>query len=248
MFAVRFGPFEFAPTVVPTVAAAFAIALMVCLGRWQLTRAGEKEMLRHQYEVTRTAPAVSVTGREGDEARHLQFRQLTVAGEFEPTQQIFLDNQVENGQAGYYVLTPLKLLDDRRYVLINRGWIARGPEYPAPPKVAVPSGRVKLQGYGALPAKRFLELSADTVQGDVWENVTFERYERITGLPLLPIILVQTVGNLQGLTPLKEQADFGITKHQGYAFQWFALSVAVMAIYVYVNTRMRPTEESRLRK
>jgi surfeit locus 1 family protein len=238
MFAIRLGSFEFAPTLLPTVAAACAVVLTVLLGNWQLNRAGEKEVLQYQYAAIQTAATFQVTGKEeGEVGRRLQFRQLLAEGEFEADKQIFLDNQVENGQAGYHVLAPLKLKNSKAHVLVNRGWIARSAEYPAPPYVATPVGQLKLQGYGLLPSKRFLELSTDTIEGKVWENITIERYERATGLKLLPIILVQTVGNAHELKAIPEHHDFGIAKHQGYAFQWFALSATVIAIYLYLNTR-----------
>jgi len=236
-FVIRVGSYEFSPGWIPTIAMLCVVALTGALGRWQLNRADEKRALQHQYEVVRTEPPIALTGREGAEAQHLQFRQLTAEGEFDAAKQIFLDNQVENERAGYYVLTPLRLADQRHYVLVNRGWIARGPEYPAEPRVSVPGGRLKVQGYGALPVKRFLELSGNTVQGFVWQDVPFERYERATGLQLLPVILVQSTGNGEGLLPVQQYPEFGITKHQGYAFQWFALSAAVIATYLFVNTQ-----------
>lgn len=234
---MRFGHFEFTPTLIPTIAAVAAIALTASLGQWQLRRADEKRALQRQYDTVRANPAVILTGQEGDGAKDLQFHRLIAEGEFDATKQIFLDNQVNDERAGYYVFTPMKLGNDRHYVLVNRGWLARGSDYPAPPKVAAPVGVVKLQGYGALPTKRFLELSENTVEGSVWQNITFTRYEHAMGLALLPIILVQTTGNAEGLSPVKEQVEFGISRHQGYAFQWFGLSIAVIAIYLFVNTR-----------
>ncbi|MES2353548.1 MAG: SURF1 family protein [Pseudomonadota bacterium] len=234
---MRFGHFEFTPTLIPTIAAVATIALTASLGQWQLRRAEEKQALQRQYDAVRARPAVMLTGREGVGAKDLQFHQLIAEGEFDATKQVFLDNQVNDARAGYYVLTPMKLRNDRHYVLVNRGWLARGSDYPAPPKVTAPAGIVKVQGYGALPVKRFLELSADTVQGSVWQNVTFMRYEHAMELPLLPIILVQATDNADGLMPVKEQVEFGISRHQGYAFQWFGLAAAVIAIYLFVNTQ-----------
>ncbi len=235
---MRFSGVQFTPGLIPTLAAVVTLAVTLSLGRWQLHRADEKRTLQRQYQARQSEPPVQVTGREADAAA-LQFRPLTAAGEFNPGGQIFIDNQVENGRAGYHVLTPLKLADSGRHVLVNRGWLARGADYPRPPQAPPPAGRMKVQGYGALPVKRFLELSADTVQGGVWQNLTFNRYTQATGLNTLPVILVQTIDNAAGLTPVKEHPDFGIATHQGYAFQWFALSAALVLVYLFVNTRRR---------
>lgn len=233
---MRLGPIDFAPSLLPSFAALLAVALTASLGRWQLNRAEEKRGLERQYAAMQSAPALELSGHEGD-ASSLQFRQLMAEGVFDGSKQIFIDNQVENGLAGYHVLTPLKLGDGQRYVLVNRGWVVRGADYPAPPRAAVPSGRLRVQGYGAQPTKRFLELSPGTVQGRVWQNLTFERYRLATGLELLPIILVQTVANAEGLVPVRAHPDFGTSMHEGYAFQWFALSAAIVFIYLFVNMR-----------
>jgi surfeit locus 1 family protein len=41
---------------------------------------------------------------------------------------------------------------------------------------------------------------------------------------------------------VREWSDFGFppARHFGYAFQWFALGVAVVVIFVVVNRRQRP--------
>lgn len=233
---MRLGPVDFTPRLLPTIAAILAVALTASLGRWQMNRAEEKRGRERQYTAMQMAPPLALSGHESG-AASLQFRQLTAQGEFEGDKQIFIDNQVENAQAGYQVLAPLKLDDGQHYILVNRGWVARSADYPAPPKAPVPSGRIQVQGYGALPVKRFLELSSNTVQGSVWQNLTFERYRQATGLPLLPVILVQTEANTKGLIPVRSHADFGTSMHEGYAFQWFALSAAIVATYLLVNTR-----------
>ena len=233
---MRIGALDFRPSLLPSMAALALVVLTLSLGRWQLNRADEKRALERQYETMLSAPPAMLTGSETDSSA-LQFRLLTAAGTFDADKQIFIDNQVDGEIAGYHVLTPMKLDDGRHSVLVNRGWVARSADYPAPPQVSVPQGRVRIEGYGALPAKHFLELSSGTVQGKVWQNVTFDRYRLATGIDPTPIILVQTTGNAAGLKPVHLQPDFGINMHLGYAFQWFALSVAIIATYLIVNTR-----------
>jgi surfeit locus 1 family protein len=233
---MRFGSVEFRASFVPTVAAAVAVALTASLGRWQLSRAEEKRELEREYATMQTLPPVMLTGNEAD-AASLRYRRLVGEGEYLLGRQIFIDNQVDRESAGYHVLAPLRIGDSGRYVLVNRGWVARGPDYPAAPQVPVPTGRIRVEGYAALPVKRFLELSSDTIAANVWQNFTFERYRRATGLELLPVILVQTAGNGDGLVALRQRPDFGIATHEGYAFQWFALTAAIVAIYFFVNTR-----------
>ena len=56
---------------------------------------------------------------------------------------------------------------------------------------------------------------------------------RETGLPLLPLVVVQTGGASDGLQRDWAPADSGVDKHYGYAFQWFGLSGLVFILYVW---------------
>ena len=221
---------------VPAAVALVVFALFISLGRWQLGRAQEKRVLQQAMLDAERLPALVLDGTASDGER-LRYRRLQVTGEFDAARQIFLDNKVEDEQAGYHVLTPLKMAGASRYVLVNRGWIARGPAYPVPPVAAVPAGVVTVQGYGALPAKRFLELSPDAIEGAVWQNLTFDRYRRATGLSVLPFVLEQVNPASPGLRPVRERPEAGMEMHQGYALQWFSLAAAVVVVFALLSVR-----------
>jgi surfeit locus 1 family protein len=233
---MRVGKFEFRATFFPTLAAILTVVVTVSLGRWQVHRAEEKRVLQQMLTERQSLPPLLLTGLEqkGDD---LWFRRLVAAGTFEASKEILLDNKVEDGQVGYYVLTPLAISGTRRYVLVNRGWAGRTQDYPKPPDIKIPTARVSIEGYGSMPVKRFLELSSQVVEGKVWENLTFERYREATQLDILPIIIEQTNDTGDGLKHIRQRPDTGISTHEGYAFQWFALCAAVILTYIAVNTK-----------
>lgn len=235
---IRLRAIQFTPKWIPTIATIIVMLITANLGRWQLNRADEKRTLQQQYELMQAQPKVTLRGDEGNNLSYLQFGKIEVQGHFNSRHQIFLDNQVEDTSAGYHVLTPLLLLDGKHYILVNRGWISRSPSYPKPPKIDAPAGEVTITGYGLMPAKRFFELSSDTIQDSVWQNLTFDRYKRQTGLNVLPLILVQTENNSKGLIPVRQKPQFGIEKHEGYAFQWFSMAACVVLFYLFFNVRL----------
>lgn len=237
---MKFGPFEFRPGLLPTLATLCMMALTFAAGRWQLGRAVEKEALRSRYEYMLKQPPLSLAQPPGDIAA-LRYRLLVTDGEFLPDRQIYIDNREHSGLSGFYVITPFALAGSKAVVLVNRGWIARGAQYPQAPRVAVPAGLLRVEGVGSVPSRRFLELSEQTVAGQVWQNLTFERVEKQLGLQVLPIVLLQQNGNDAALSPVEEQPDFKIDTHRGYAFQWFALTATLMVIYVVVNCKRRAT-------
>jgi len=227
---------SFRPRLVPTLAAIAMVALTASLGRWQLGRAGEKTAIQSLLEARMAERPVAVAG--AIDAESMRYRRATAAGEYWPEGQVFIDNQQDQGRAGYHVLTPLALAASGPYLLVNRGWVARGAQYPKPPAVDVPRGRVEVAGLLAPPVKRFLELSSDVIDGPVWQNLKLDQWRVRTGKEALALVLVaETPG--AGLSRVIERPAENIDKHRGYAFQWFALAVAVVALWLAVNWRKR---------
>jgi len=232
---IRIGSFEFAPRAVPTFAALAFVALTVFLGRWQVDRGAEKEALQALLEGGLREPPVVLTGAV-EAAEPLLYRRVRAAGAWIAEGQVFVDNRVHDGRAGFEVVTPLRLDGRREAVLVNRGWIARGPEYPRAPHVAVPAGNVEVAGTAVVPSRRYLELSADTVSGNVWQNLDLERYRLRAGIGILPVVvLAENAG--AGLAPVRERPDAGVERHREYAMTWFSLAALAAVLWVALNTR-----------
>lgn len=231
---LRIGAFAFAPSRWPTVGAAALVALTVYLGIWQTHRGDEKEARqRLLQERTRETPVV-LTGSV-DAAEPLLYRRVRAAGEFDAARQIYLDNQVMHGIAGFHVVTPLRLRDGA-LVLVNRGWIARAPSYPEPPAVDVPAGRVEVSGVATLPPARFLELGSQTVSGNVWQNLTIERYRAAVRAPVVPVVLLSDAPGA-GLEAVHETPDTGVARHREYALTWFSLAATALALWIALNVK-----------
>ena len=222
-----------------TLAAAAFIALTLALGRWQVNRAEEKAGRQQLFESRMAEPPVRLTGNVPS-PDPLMYRRVRASGEWIAARQVFIDNQVHNGRAGFHVITPLRLEGSGDALLVNRGWIARGPEYPRAPEVAVPAGRVEVTGLATRPPARFLELAADTVSGNTWQNLSIERYRERTGVPVLPVVVLADAP-APGLAAVRERPDTGIAKHQEYALTWFSLAATALALWIVLNLRrVRP--------
>ncbi len=170
-----------------------------------------------------------------DSAEPLLFRRVRASGEFDAARQIYLDNQVMQGEAGYYVVTPLRLRDGA-LLLVNRGWIARGRTYPEPPPVEVPAGRVEVSGLATLPPARFLELGSQSVTGNVWQNLTIDRYRAIAKSPVVPVVLLADAPGA-GLAAVHETPDAGVERHREYALTWFSLAATALVLWIALNVK-----------
>jgi len=226
------------PVWLPTVAALIVVALAVSAGIWQTHRAQFKRDLQARYDAQEKAAPVALPETMVD-AESFRYRRVTVKGQFDPAHEILLDNRVLRGKPGYQVVTPLKLDNAQRYVLIDRGWIAAGTDRTLLPEIRTPLGRVEIEGIALPPSNKYLELSTQTVEGKVWQNLNVARMAGLLPYPMLPVMLTQLNDNGDGLMRHWARPDVGVDKHLGYAFQWFALAVATIVIYVVIYAKRR---------
>ena len=230
---IRMGRFAFAPRAAPTLAMAAFVALTFWLGNWQVGRAHEKRERQALFETRMNDTPVRLTGVVPAEG--LVYRRVRVSGRWMPERQFFVDNRIRDGRAGFDVITPLAI-EGGTAVLVNRGWIARGAEYPRAPKVPAAQGAADIAGLATRPPARFLELSPQQVAGDVWQNLSIERYAAATGLALLPVVVLQE-HPAAGLAAVRETPDAGIAKHVEYAFTWFSLAATAFTLWVVLNVK-----------
>jgi surfeit locus 1 family protein len=235
---IRIGRLSFEPGLATTLAAAAFVALTLWLGNWQLTRAQEKRERQALFEARMHDTPLTLTGAVAS-ADALLYRRVRVAGEWLGERQFFVDNQIHGDRVGFSVITPIALAGGRDAVLVNRGWIERTRDYPRPPPAPAPEGRAEVSGMATRPPARYLELGTQTVSGNVWQNLSIERYAAASGLSLLPVVVLQETP-AKGLAPVRETPDAGMAKHIEYAFTWFALAATALAFWGALNVRRAP--------
>lgn len=238
---VRAGAWRFTPGLWPTLAALCLVALTVFLGNWQNARADAKRVLQARHDAALNEAPLRV-GRSLLERDHALHRRLEVEGVFDDAHTILLDNRVQDGVAGYHVLTPLRVTGSRFVLLVNRGWVPVGPSRARLPLPPTPAGRVRLEGLAADPRTRYVELADATPQGRVWQNLDFALYARRSGLALQPLLLLQTSDSGDGLARAWPRPDAGVAMHVGYAFQWYGLAATLVVLWLVTNLRREPRD------
>jgi surfeit locus 1 family protein len=227
----------------PTLAVALLAPSMVALGFWQLHRADEKRQLQEEYDARATGPAVRIEPRV-QRAEDLRFYRVAVRGHYETANQLYIDNRVHQGRAGYHVVTPLRIEDSEVRVLVNRGWIPLGPDRAQLPPAPAPAGLQEVTGIATAPSDKPFRLGAEAaLRHDgrtLWQHMDLARFAASVRYPVQPVIvLLDADSPAGGLTREWSRLDAGIAVHQGYAFQWFALAAALLAIYLFLGWRRR---------
>jgi surfeit locus 1 family protein len=95
-----------------------------------------------------------------------------------------------------------------------------------------------------VPVERVLTLGQPgPVSGEwqrVWQNLDMARFKAAVNYPLQPVVvLLDPNSPAGGFVRAWSRLDAGIATHKAYAFQWFALAIALLTLYLVVNTRKR---------
>ena len=215
------------------LAAGIAVALLTLqLGNWQVRRAAEKTEMQLRLEAASGAAQQS-SPAPGDVA---EWQAIELAGQWQAGATIYLDNRVHRGRVGYQVLTPLRLADGPAAVLVNRGWIAAGPDRRVLPEVVTPAGPIRVAGTVRRPETEPFTLAVDAAQGQVWQFIDLERFRAGSGIAVADWIVLQTSDADDRLAREWPRPDAGVDRHRGYALQWYSLaglSLVLTGVYVY---------------
>jgi len=222
----------------PALACALVIATTLAAAQWQTARARYKQDLVDAYVRSQKLPSQDVSDWGSDSPP--EFSRATLQGEWKPGALIYADNQVRDGQVGYSVFMPL-CQTTLRCVLVDRGWVKAGARRADLPDVVSPSGMQRVEGAVLRAQSKFVELSEQSVEGRVWQNVTVDRVAQSSGLELAPFIVAQSGSSADGLRRDVIKPEFGVEKHIAYAAQWyaFALVTAISGLFA----AMRKTGE-----
>jgi surfeit locus 1 family protein len=130
----------------------------VGLGFWQLDRAEQKRAIQAEYDARSQDAPVGIGPRLQD-ADMLRFHRMTTKGSYDPDYQVLIDNRVQAGQVGYYVITPLRIPGSDMRVLVNRGWVPLGASREDLPKIETPTERVTIDGVATVPSEDVFQLA-----------------------------------------------------------------------------------------
>ena len=236
------GSRSFRPALWPTVATLIIVPGLLWLGFWQLDRASQKQALEVHFLTRLQQEPVELDGTIPDATfQAWRYRRVTGSGRY-LTRHFLLDNRTYRGVAGYHVLTPFEIEHGTNLgIIVNRGWIPVGSSRQSLPKISVPDEVVIVNGRIRMPGESFL-LGEAGYRSDVWPRVVqsldLVQMEKALALRLLPIVVELDSADRYGFERhWRPYGGLRPERHRAYAFQWFALALTLVVIYVVVNFR-----------
>jgi surfeit locus 1 family protein len=210
-------------------------------GVWQLSRAHAKLANEALVAERGAMPALAAAelARDPATARTQWQRHITLAGEWDSAHTVFLMNRTMDERSGFYVMTPLRLPDGGA-VVVQRGWVARDDADPMKaPAVAMPTGTVQVYGHVAPWPSHWIDIGHGP-GGPVRQNIERAALAKESGLALRPETVVEDATAANAHDDLRRDwppptGGVSVTTNYGYAVQWFAMSIAFLGLWVWLQ-------------
>jgi len=219
-------------------------AVFVRLGFWQLDRLEERRQQNLIGEERVAAAPVDLASLledvDGDLAS-TEYRRVSVEGVFDVAEEVLIRSQVELGQAGFHVITPISS-DEHWSVLVNRGWVPLSMDQP-PVAAGAPPGEVEVEGWIHLSQTK-PALGPEDPPGElsVFNRVDIDRIAEQTAYPLAPVYMVLVGEESDDLPIPVDLPDFEEQgPHLAYAIQWFGFAVVGLVGFFFLLRRKGPS-------
>ncbi len=218
-----------------TVAGIFFLSSM---GVWQLLRGEEKKQIQLEIEARKNSEPQAFSFPITDPAS-LRFQRIRVKGSFISSQQFVLDNRFLDNQVGFNIFTPFKIYNSDEVVLVDRGWLPLKGSRDKLPIIDVDENLRTLVGSVYVPyGKAFSlgEIDDSTRWPRLIQFLDFELLSERLGQDLLPLTLRMEEGQAGTYKAKWRIYEASSPKRNyGYAFQWFAMAITVLVIFIVLH-------------
>ncbi|VAW38713.1 Cytochrome oxidase biogenesis protein Surf1, facilitates heme A insertion [hydrothermal vent metagenome] len=227
------------PPLIPTIIVSFFVVFMTFLGFWQLNRAEGKTQLL----ILLADDKITKIQRKAQIKQLPQYANIELRGHFLSSPQLLLDNQINAKKPGYHVFTPFLIDGLNLYIMVNRGWVAK---HNLDASSLVPKQQtINIIGKLNKPPQVGMQLGEiELSQGKAQQIITYFDKEKVSAF--LHASLCKTLDCLVSNKVLllgKDQSQgfkrdwkpvvMPVSKHIGYAVQWFTMSLVLIVIFIY---------------
>lgn len=225
----------------PTLSAGIGLVILLGLGTWQLQRLQWKEGLIAAREAGLRSPPTALPATLAA-ARALEFHPVRADGEFLNDHELYLNNMSDSGAAGFDIVTPLRLADGT-VLFVDRGFVPTERKAPQTRQAGEIVGQVHVTGLLRLASgdkPNWFTPDNDPARNS-WFYVDITAMAKASSIagPVLPFYVAADASPNPGGLPQGGQSVTDLpNNHLQYAITWYALALALIAIYIRFARRL----------
>ncbi len=202
------------------------IILFCCLGTWQLYRLQWKQELISQISQGLNSEPIIYS-----EQIKKNYQRVTLTGNYNFKDQIYLYSLNEEGQPGFDVITPFKTLN-KENVLINRGWIKK--EFKGKKEINFSSKNIT--GLLKEGKRKNIFTPENDLKENIWFYINIDEVQRFTGKKFNKFIVYLEDKNFSAPKPKNITIDVP-NNHLKYAITWYSISISILFYYLYFRRK-----------
>lgn len=207
------------------------------LGVWQLQRGAEKKQIQLEIDSRKNSAPQAFSFPITDPAG-LRYQRIRLQGRFVSSKQFVLDNRYSDHQVGFNVLTPFEINDSNKVVLVDRGWLPLTGPRDELPNIDVEENLRTLVGAVYVPyGKAFSlgEIDATSTWPRLIQYLDFKELGSRLGHELMPLTLRMQAEQADTYKAQWATIVSSPKRNYGYAFQWFAMAITVLIIFIILH-------------
>lgn len=224
----------FSPRLLPILLVLALLPVLISLGFWQIHRGSEKNQIQQLFNLRSRSIAIDLNHTHAiDYTKNYASAQMQ--GHFDNQRIYLLDNRIYQHKIGYEVLSPFRLKNSRKAILVNRGWIPQGLNRKEIPPIPAIKGEISIHGLIVFPAKNF---SFKQAAEKNWpQRIQVVNPHFLHQHHFRPFLFVINTQQSYSFTPLWKPVSCLASRHYGYAFQWFGLSLTLFIAFFSTQIR-----------
>lgn len=214
-------------------------SLFIFLGFWQISRANQKKILLQSYaERAQHSPLLA---NDLLSAQDHRFYQARLQGTFDNEHSFLLDNKIYQDMIGYELYTPFHAIGLKKPILIDRGFIAMGPNREILPEIKKIIGVVTISGMLNNPPTYVAFGAMAESATNTWplrvEYINLNEISTLQKESYFPYVLTLTPKDPAAYAIEWQIVAMGPERHMGYALQWFAFATTLLILFVALNRK-----------
>lgn len=220
------------------------LTLLISLGFWQLGRADAKSFFLEQQQLAIDKENINLLSLVDDDPKDLRYRKTEITGSYDQSHQYLIDNQIVNGRAGYFVMTPFVLKGTKKAVLVNRGWVLLNKDRAILPDIRIKTEKSILIGrINNFPVVG-IKLTGAEIPTENWPSVVqvvdVEVLSTKLGYSLFPFQVELDPAMQDGyVRDWKKNTVMSPEKHIAYAVQWFGLAITLTILFISFSRKIK---------
>ena len=221
---------KFNPGVRITIFFVIFAVVFFSLGIWQIERGQTKTQIMSEFENKLTKEPIYLN------AESKKWDRVLVSGKWENKKQLLIDNVIHQGIAGYKVLTPLRINETNKLILVDRGWIKQNKFRDQLPDIQIPDNFESV--IGTLEQPELGLVLSDELISNNWPKISQTKNVEVISKAyteeIFPMILLADPLLKNSLEYIKiTPTNMTPIKHYGYSSQWFLMFIVLCFMYIW---------------